>query len=253
MKAHHVQRHAVFLFLTALAVDQIASADHSDPRVDALGRQIMKALQAKRVNCPESVVGNSIRSIFLCGRVPSVAKAAGESEKAIIDAVLMEQGGALAAPNRPSWQRQDNLLFRSYFLDKVPFQVQIDTKLDIVVLRYPQQFATCLDDDLPLATEEGDEVTYPVRIESSVVRPVYPEIARKARMEGTVILQCVIKKDGTVGEICVVDHSNKMFDAPAIDALRQWRYKPAEVDGQPLDVLMIVVVDFRLFFGPPDP
>jgi len=73
------------------------------------------------------------------------------------------------------------------------------------------------------------------------VEPDYPPVAQAARMQGTVILDAVILKDGTVGEIKVLRSANQIFDQAAIEALQQWRYTPG-----PYDVVLTVTVHFRL-------
>jgi protein TonB len=73
------------------------------------------------------------------------------------------------------------------------------------------------------------------------VEPKYPPIAQAARMQGTVVLDAIIQKDGTVGEIKVLKSANHLFDQAAIDALKQWRYTPG-----PYDVILTVTVHFTL-------
>ena len=73
------------------------------------------------------------------------------------------------------------------------------------------------------------------------VEPRYPPVAQAARMQGTVVLDAVIRKDGTVGEITVLKSGNQIFDQAAIEALKQWRYTPG-----PYDVVLTVTVNFRL-------
>jgi len=91
-------------------------------------------------------------------------------------------------------------------------------------------------------------VTYPVLIESTKVQPKYPELARKAKVTGNVILEAVVAKDGTVGDVKVLRSpgANLGFEESAIDAVRQWRYKPGVQNGRPVDVYFTIVVEFIL-------
>jgi protein TonB len=73
------------------------------------------------------------------------------------------------------------------------------------------------------------------------VEPKYPPIAQAARMEGTVVLDAIIHKDGTVGEIKILKSGGQLFDKEATDALKQWRYSTS-----PYDVILTVTVNFRL-------
>jgi periplasmic protein TonB len=77
------------------------------------------------------------------------------------------------------------------------------------------------------------------------VPPVYPEIARRARIEGKVILDAVIGENGRVRDIRVL-HSEPLLDAAAMDAVRQWQFTPTLLNGQPVSVIMTVTVAFRL-------
>ncbi len=99
----------------------------------------------------------------------------------------------------------------------------------------------------PLIAGVGD-VTYPERIPESYVKPTYPDLARKAKIEGMVILQIIVRKDGTVGNITVLRAPSARlgFEESAIDAVTQWRYKPAMQSGRPVDVYLTVQVAFEL-------
>ena len=96
-------------------------------------------------------------------------------------------------------------------------------------------------------------VTNPELITSSKVQPTYPKIARKGKVSGQVILQVVVRKDGTVGDIQVMRSPGSKFgfDEAAIAAVKQWRYEPALDKGEPVDVYFTVAVDF--VFNRPNP
>jgi protein TonB len=75
--------------------------------------------------------------------------------------------------------------------------------------------------------------------------PRYPPIAVAARMEGTVILQAVISKSGTIENLRVVSGS-PMLQQSAIDTVRQWRYRPYMLNGEPVEVETTINVIFSL-------
>lgn len=91
-----------------------------------------------------------------------------------------------------------------------------------------------------------DGVSEPLRIDG--VTPMYPELARKARQNGKVILQIVVKATGEVGDISVLNapEPDPGFSESAVNAVRQWRYRPATKDNDPVDATITVVVRFRL-------
>jgi len=75
--------------------------------------------------------------------------------------------------------------------------------------------------------------------------PVYPVDAKKARVQGTVVLNAVIGTDGTVKELSVVSGPD-MLQQAALDAVRQWRYKPYLLNGEPVEVRTTINIIFTL-------
>jgi protein TonB len=77
------------------------------------------------------------------------------------------------------------------------------------------------------------------------VQPLYPPLAKQARISGTVRLQAVIAKDGTVQELQVLS-GHPLLVAAALDAVRQWRYQPTLLNGEPVEVVTTIDVVFTL-------
>ncbi len=77
------------------------------------------------------------------------------------------------------------------------------------------------------------------------IKPEYPALARQARIEGTVMLQATIGKDGTVQNLRVIS-GHPMLTAAAIAAARQWLYKPYYLNGEPVEVETQINVIFTL-------
>jgi periplasmic protein TonB len=90
----------------------------------------------------------------------------------------------------------------------------------------------------------GGEVKAPVL--TNRVEPTYPEAARKARMEGVVILEAIITASGAVEDVKVLKSVNPLLDASAVRAVQQWRYKPATLNGRAVRVYLTVTVTFNL-------
>lgn len=76
-------------------------------------------------------------------------------------------------------------------------------------------------------------------------RPVYPDIARQARREGTVVMEAVLDTAGRVTQLRVIQ-SVPLLDQAALDAVRQWRYTPTTLGGHPVSVLMTITIRFQL-------
>jgi protein TonB len=77
------------------------------------------------------------------------------------------------------------------------------------------------------------------------VKPIYPTLALTARQEGVVILETIIDVHGGVETVHVL-RGYSLLDQAAIDAVRQWRFTPALLNGQPVPVVMTVTVNFSL-------
>lgn len=77
------------------------------------------------------------------------------------------------------------------------------------------------------------------------VQPAYPALARAARIEGTVLLQAVISKQGTIERLRVVS-GHPMLASAAIDAVSQWRYRPYVLNNEPVEVETQITVNFSL-------
>jgi periplasmic protein TonB len=77
------------------------------------------------------------------------------------------------------------------------------------------------------------------------VTPNYPQLAKQARIQGTVILQAEISKDGTIQNLQLIS-GHPMLAPAAIEAVKQWRYKPYLLNGEPVAVETQVQVNFSL-------
>ena len=82
-------------------------------------------------------------------------------------------------------------------------------------------------------------------VKTTDVAPVYPIIAKSAHVQGVVILEAVLNAKGGVESVRVL-RSLPLLDQAAIDAVQQWRFTPALLNGQPVPVVMTVTVNFML-------
>jgi protein TonB len=86
-------------------------------------------------------------------------------------------------------------------------------------------------------------VTAPALLER--VEPEYPPIAVRVQVEGVVILEAVVDRNGRVEDVRVL-RSIPLLDAAAIDAVRKWRYSPLLLNGQAERFVLTVTVNFSL-------
>jgi protein TonB len=77
------------------------------------------------------------------------------------------------------------------------------------------------------------------------VQPMYPPLARQTRISGTVRLHAIIGKDGTVQQL-TVESGHPLLVQSALDAVKQWRYQPTLLNGEPVDVDTEIDVIFSL-------
>ena len=82
-------------------------------------------------------------------------------------------------------------------------------------------------------------------VKTTHVAPLYPIMARQAHIDGVVILEAVLDDRGRVESVRVL-RSISMLDQAAVDAVRQWRFTPALLNGQAVPVVMTVTVNFTL-------
>jgi periplasmic protein TonB len=80
------------------------------------------------------------------------------------------------------------------------------------------------------------------------VQPSYPPLARQARIQGTVVLHAVIGKDGAIDNLTLVS-GHPMLAPAAIEAVKQWRYRPYLLNGEPVEVDTEIQVNFTLAGG----
>ena len=77
--------------------------------------------------------------------------------------------------------------------------------------------------------------------------PTYPDAARRAKIQGSVLIQCTVEVDGAVSNASVLKSLRKDMDASALDAIRMWKFEPATKDGKPVAVQVRVEVAFHLY------
>jgi periplasmic protein TonB len=93
------------------------------------------------------------------------------------------------------------------------------------------------------AVRVGGQIKEPKKLKD--VKPTYPDIAKQARVQGIVILECTISPQGKVTDVKVL-RGIPLLDQAAIDAVKQWVYTPTLLNGVPVPVIMTVTVNFRL-------
>lgn len=137
--------------------------------------------------------------------------------------------------------------------------------LNSILREFDVRAESTFDRDYTMPSEGGDSVpdvtpasTRPERpplpvkgdlAENNLVRkvqPVYPKSAKLNHEQGTVELQAVISKDGVPAEIRVVSSPGDDLSQSALEAVRQWRYRPTLLNGNPVEITTKIVVNYTL-------
>jgi protein TonB len=103
----------------------------------------------------------------------------------------------------------------------------------------------------PLAAK-GSMINAPLRVGGQVKAPIvisrvdpqYPAIARENKIEGIVIVEAIVDREGRVRDVRVLKPLPFGLDQAAVDAVQQWIFKPATYQGQPVDVILNLTVSF---------
>src|SRR5262249_25145966 len=104
-----------------------------------------------------------------------------------------------------------------------------------------------------LPTAPAATAQQPVRMASQFVaakliygpKPVFPSLARQARIQGTVHLEAIISKEGAIENLSLLSGHPLLANA-AVEAVKQWRYEPTLLNGAPVEVITTVDVIFTL-------
>ncbi len=120
-----------------------------------------------------------------------------------------------------------------------PVQIDLDVDPDVFVM---PKAPPPPEPEGPMIV--GGEVSKPVKI--SAPMPAYTEPGRKARIQGTVIVQAIIDKQGDVTNIKVIKPLAMGLAEAAVSAIKQWKFKPATLRGKPVDVYYNLTVTFTL-------
>ena len=106
--------------------------------------------------------------------------------------------------------------------------------------------AAAAQEPAPPVYAPGNGVSLPVVVKQ--VPPQYTQEAKDARIQGTVLLECVVLADGTIGDVSVKRSldSTLGLDQEAVKAMKQWRFSPGMKDGKPVAVRVQVESAFTL-------
>jgi TonB family protein len=120
-------------------------------------------------------------------------------------------------------------------------QQELDLPVDDTVFGIPQGPPSA-EPEGPIHV--GGDVKAPEKVFAP--QPSYTEIARKARIQGVVIVQAIIDKEGNVTNVKVLKGLPMGLEDAAVEAMKQWKFKPATLNGKPVTVYYNLTVNFKL-------
>jgi protein TonB len=140
---------------------------------------------------------------------------------------------------------------------KVPIPDPTPDEPEPIRIEEPEDFEIPVVDDLVIGIPEAPpepEPTGPIYVTGDVVKPekiaspppVYTEIARKARIQGVVIVQAIIDEQGNVTNVSVLKGLPMGLSEAAEAAVKQWKFKPATLNNKPVAVYFNLTVNFQL-------
>ena len=225
------------------AVEQEPSAELSSERLAALAAAVAAAVEAaasRSAESPGSAVATeppaeplSARRAALVAAVAAALEAAAASRSGESPGNAVEQEPSAAR----SSERLAELVARAAAL-----QEQLQSVLNELQSALGDSDRSTGSSGEPFRI--GDGIRPPARIGGAA--PVYPSEAREARAEGVVIMQATISPTGEVSDVEVLRSAVPLLDEAAVAAVRQWRYEPTLVDGEPVSIVMTVTVNFAL-------
>jgi TonB family protein len=127
-----------------------------------------------------------------------------------------------------------------------PFVINVAAASDTAAKTANVMYARCdgtKSDPEAIVFRKGKGLTPPRPIKQ--VSPDYPELRREFDVEGSVIVNAVVDKDGSTRNICIEHSLRDDLDQIAGRAVAQWRFKPASKDGEPVAAWVNVEINFR--------
>ena len=252
-------------FLAATAVfSQDAQKETSPSQSAASDSSQSNAPAAKPVRVPGNVA-----SAMLIHQVAPVYPAAAKEqliEGTVILHALIGKDGTLQALKyisgppalmQSAMEAVKQWVYKPTLLNGEP--VEVDTTISVLYTLGGKSLKDAMDSAVPPPTSDApqSDTTAPdaerIRVSGNLasasivhqVTPVYPAIAKVAHISGTVLLHAIIAKDGTIEQLDVVNGPPLLLKS-AMDAVRQWVYRPTLVNGEPVRVDTTITVVFSL-------
>lgn len=231
----------------ALAELRRAEIDYALMRVPLL----QSLTGAKATAVVMRLVGEYVEKNKMAPPIEQSKDAWGTPLKIIIDEAgyRVVSAGADRQFNEASWALaatgdvSEDMIYENGRLSRHIVEADVLKNADIKALAVPQPADKSL-----AGTGRWQRVAPPIQapVVTERVDPAYPDEYRRARVGGIVIVEAAISEAGTVENVALLKSVAPAFDTAAMNAVRQWKFKPAVRDGQPVPVLFNLTVNFKL-------
>ena len=250
----------IWLLVSALVVVPV----YADKEVDLLIAYLLDALESRQTECTDSQLAEYAEQRLVCGDYDASFSAL----KSDWEQVMRHTRLPIPISTEDAWTYRDGA-FRIMYTHGGDRELHVlfDPKKKKLQFAYheadvdPYAGKTRAANDGPLDLGERPPprvagfggVSVPRVIEESRVEPLRSLRARVERVAGTVTLEIVVQKDGTVRNVVALSAApdGYDFDVSALEAVRQWRFEPALFEGEPIDAVLNLTVEVKQ--DPPPP
>jgi len=237
---------------------------YGDEEVDMLIAYLLDELDSRQTPCSESQLAEYADKRLVCGEYDASFSAL----KSDWEQLMRHTRLPIPISTEEAWTFRDGAYRIAYSHgDDREFLVMYDPKKEKLQFAYAEKDLDAQPDNtrvtnpgpLDLGASEAPRVagfggvSVPTVIEGFRVEPLRSLHARTERVAGTVTLEIVVQKDGTVRNVVVLNATpdGYDFDVSALEAVRRWKFEPALFEGQPIDVVLDLTVEIKQ--DPPDP
>ncbi len=228
------------VFSTSLIMYSLAAG--GEPKaidaIDLCASGLMEHLEATEVECPQDIADLPALTKVVCGQIPKNKRVSKHEFQNAIDEFIENECHSYRFDEEKIWKWNQSRRYKvkTYWASGSKFMVWEKAKKGHIILLYVK---VCFD---PPATPNpfGPESIFspPVIIPETKTQPTYPPVALQLGYRGYVYFNRIIRKDGSMGELCLVgaDPPDWGFADAAIEAVADWKFHPAEIEGEPIDV-----------------
>jgi TonB family protein len=223
----------------ALALGLLSSgpAAAGEPDTVAFVRAVLDELGAEVVSCPDATLPSARER--LCAKGASNLHAFRHAWNDYVDRDIKV---ASQAESVGDWvMGWSACSYRDYRVEGLGLRVTLDHRANMAEVAFGGRSDG--SSAIPRAGAAG--ISEPKVLEEKA--PTYPKPAKKNKIHGKVVLEIVVQRDGSVGDVALIWGCPKGWglEQAAAEAARQWRFEPALRDGVPVDVSTSITVEFR--------